>query len=80
MKLSDLSRKQKRIQEWSSFLQEEKIDEDRRANFVEMLKSYKNLIAKCWESDLISEEDQKRILDWERRLEQCFDDARLVAR
>ena len=80
MNLSELPRKQKRIQEWSRFLREEKLDEDLRLHFVEKLKSYRNLIAKCWESDSVSDEDQGRISDWERQLEQCFEEARLVAR
>ena len=80
MNLRALSRKQKRLKDWSQFLESEVKHHEIRVQMADTLKLYRNLLAKCWESETVSEEDDATIQDLERQLEQMTEDARLLAR
>jgi len=74
-----LAAKQKRIQEWTSAVQRTDVREDLRAEFVELLKEYRNLIAKCWEAEAVAENEASRLKILERRLQQMNEEARFFA-
>ncbi|MCB0329136.1 MAG: hypothetical protein KDD70_05720 [Bdellovibrionales bacterium] len=83
--LSGLSRRQKRLKDWSHFLETEVSNSNLnnseiRVQLTDTLKLYRNLIAKCWESESISRDDSASLTDLERQLEQLTEDARLLAR
>ncbi len=80
MELKTLSRKQKRLQDWSKVLSSEMGDDDVRLALSDELKLYRNLIAKCWEVGEVSEDDEVAIGSLERKIEQLAEEARLVAR
>jgi hypothetical protein len=84
-----LTRKQKRIRDWTYCLESEfsapssgapanSEHEAVRIRFTESLRDYKNLIARCWENDSMGEKEAAEIEDLERRLEQLAEDARLL--
>ena len=62
------------------FLEQEVTDDSVRLQMSETLKLYRNLIAKCWEDEAVSEDDGGSISTLERQLEQLAEDARLEAR
>lgn len=80
MELTDLARKQKRLQHWTRRLErgEKFLDEELRARFFEVLRCYRNLLAKVWEHAEISQEDSDHLVDLERRLEELDWDTRLA--
>ena len=80
MDLRSLTRKQKRLKDWTNFLEQEVVDDATRVSLTNELKNYRNLLAKVWEEERVSEEDEASIDDLERRIEQLADDARLLAR
>lgn len=80
MDLRSLTRKQKRLKDWTAYLESEVSDKATKLSMTEELKLYRNLLAKVWEEEKITEEDQAEIEDLERKIEQLADDARLLAR
>lgn len=76
MDKSLISAKQKRLKEWTR-LYEGADPGPYRLKFLEALKSYRNLLAKCWETECVRSENLDQISDLERRLSQLADDLRL---
>lgn len=76
MKLHSFAEKQKRLKSWTTFSQTEVHDESLRLKFVDTLKLYRNLMARCWEQEKITEEDVVELEDLERRLESLNEQAR----
>ena len=79
MNLSSLAAKQKRIRDWQDFARRGAIPEALRAVTLADLKSLQEVLAECWASGAISAEQERRIADLERRLEQQNEEARLAA-
>jgi len=79
MDLQELSRKQKRLHDWSQFLKDDAEEYSLRIQMAELLKRYRNILARCWEEEFISENQKKTIEDLERQLEQTMNDLRLAA-
>ena len=79
MDLATLTTKHKRFQDWSKFLQSELLSESLRLRTEDTLKAFRNVLAKCWESENVTPEDAQHIEDLERQLEQLNEEARLVA-
>ncbi len=78
--LQSLTRKQKRVKDWSELLAAGVPHTELKNAFTEKLKLFRNLLAKCWESEKISEEDEMQLEDLERQLEQLAEETRLAAR
>ena len=78
MELSSLARKQKRIKDWSTYLEEHVFDEGLKRRTSETLQQYRNLIAKCWEQERISESDELHLVSLERELEELNEEARMT--
>jgi hypothetical protein len=79
MELRELSRKQKRLNDWSQFLKSETTcTTPLGTQMAELLKRYRNLLARCWEEEFISENEQHALEDLERQLQQTMNDLRLV--
>lgn len=79
MELRGLARKQKRLKDWTQFLESAVKRDEIRVQMTETLKLYRNLLAKVWESEAVSEEEDASIQDLERKLDQLAGDARLEA-
>jgi len=69
--------KQKRIKQWNEVVQCSVENEELRLKFVNTLKLYRSLIAKCWEAEEVTEHDYNLMLDFERQLEQMNEEARM---
>ncbi|MCB0320699.1 MAG: hypothetical protein KDD60_07205 [Bdellovibrionales bacterium] len=80
MQFHTLSRKQKRLNFWTQFLEHEVHNDSLRLNMSDELKVLRNLLARCWEAQSVSNEDLSSIVDQERKLEQLAQEARLSAR
>ncbi len=80
MDMSRLSAEEKRLRDWQHFVQTEEIDDDVKQEFRETLKAFRNLLAKIWEQESVSEDDVNNLGDMRRRLTQLMEEARLHAR
>ena len=47
MDLQELSRKQKRLHDWSQFLKDDAEENSLRIQMAELLKRYRNILARC---------------------------------
>ena len=72
----DLTEKQHRIAAWSRYIKENTSSPKIQVHFAELLQSYKNLIASCWESDAVNPKQADEILELETKLEQAFEESR----
>ena len=79
MNLERLAAKQKRIREWSRQVQCGIGNEQLKLSIVDSLKDYRNLLAKCWEKGSLEHQEEKQVDEFERQLEQKFEEARLLA-
>ena len=78
MELSELSRNQTRLQFLQSLLDNNEVtDEETRLKLVDTMKTYRNLIARCWETQTISEEDKTELANLDRKLEALHEDSRV---
>ena len=78
MQLSSLSAKQKRILDWSKFIEEGGVqDPTLKRDTKAKLEALKGVIASCWKAQSISPGDEQKILDLERSLEHLNEEARL---
>jgi hypothetical protein len=78
MKLPSLAAKQKRILDWTEFMEHGGIpDAHLRERTAAALTAFKEVIAKCWAEGVINAEDEARIVDLERTLELLNEEARL---
>jgi hypothetical protein len=68
VKLSDLAAKQKRIQTWKAFLEEEAISERLKLEINQELRKYQECLLECWEANQVSEQNKTKINDLERIL------------
>jgi hypothetical protein len=79
MSLKRLSARQKRVEQWSKAVANGDVRESLRVTFVDTLRRYKTHLAKCWESEEVSEEESALIADLERQLETLESESRLRA-
>lgn len=79
MNLERIAGKQKRLRTWLDLLEEFTGDEATRLEFQNNLKSYRNLLSKCWENGAVTEEDEATLDDLERSLELYCGELRLAA-
>jgi len=77
MDLSQLAAKQKRVKDWSNFLENEVQPSDLKGRTASKLKEYRNLLARCWQDQEISEKDELAILSLERDLVRLNEEARM---
>ena len=78
MDLSTLAVKQKRLKDWTLFFEHEVSDQKLRARTDRALKSYANLLFRCFDKGAVSEHDVEQIDDTERVLEDLSEEARLT--
>lgn len=79
MELSELAKKQKRIKDWADFIAEGGVqDPGMRAEINSILGEFKKALARCWEAKQISSADALLIADYERRLQQLNEEARMT--
>lgn len=76
MKLSALAARQKRLKFWNTFVKEQVQDKTLRLTYVDQLKLYRNLLARCWEHGQITQADERELDDLERRIEDLNEQAR----
>ena len=69
MELKLLAKKQKRLLFWTEFVESEVHDEQVRHETLATLKEYRELLARCWEAEAVSEDSQAQLEDLERKLE-----------
>lgn len=79
MDLSSLTAKQKRLFDWTQSLSTPFPTDALRLKMEDTLKLYRNVLAKCWEAETITSDDEATINDLERQLEELSDEARLLA-
>ncbi len=79
MDLSSLTAKQKRLFDWTQSLNNPYPTDTLRLKMEDTLKLYRNVLAKCWEAELITPHDEAAINDLERQLEELSEEARLLA-
>lgn len=79
MKTIDISRKQKRLQTWSRHAAEQGISEPTRQRFFDLLKLYRNTLARCWEDAEPAEDELLKLEDLERQLEALHAASRHIA-
>jgi len=77
MKLSQLAAKQKRVRDWSQFLETQVQPDDLKVRTSSRLKEYRNLLARCWQEQVITEKDEFAILSLERELVKLNEEARV---
>jgi hypothetical protein len=80
MKLSSLTAKQKRANDWAQFVETESVPPPLQQQIRATVEAFRKLLDQCWESQTISESDVAAIADFERRLELLNEEARLLAR
>lgn len=79
MELSELAKKQKRIKDWADFIADGGVqDAGMRAEITSILGEFKKALARCWEAKQISDADALLIADYERRLQQLNEEARMT--
>ena len=79
MDLSRLAARQKRLKDWTAFL-DQVHREELRVEILDTLKLYRNQLAKCWEQETVPQEDYKHLFDLERELERLNEKARVTVR
>ncbi len=77
MELSALARYQKRIIDWSTFLEAGVPDAALKNQIVSRLSELKKLVAQCWSEGSVSTQAQASLCDLERQLEALNEEARL---
>lgn len=77
MNISDLAAKQKRAKFWIDFAANEIKDVHVKNLVKQESRRYTELLSQLWEKGSVSVEDEKILLDLERRLEQLNEEARL---
>ncbi|RMG41099.1 MAG: hypothetical protein D6719_09210 [Candidatus Dadabacteria bacterium] len=77
MELSELAARQKRLKFFSRILPHSLSDSRLKERAAELLNSYRNLLAKVWETQSITEDDRLKLLSLERELEELTEAARL---
>lgn len=79
MDMTSLTSKQKRLNDWMLALKEPFPTDALRLKVEDTLKLYRNVLAKCWEANALTSEDEATIEDLERQLEELNNEARLFA-
>ncbi len=79
MDLSKLAAKQKRLQSWSRFVENEVSDLHLKRNSLALLERYRQALTKVWDVEAVSPDDIRDIDDLERQLEELNERARLAA-
>ena len=77
MELSSLGAKNKRVASWTKFAELEVQDFDVRAQMLDGLRAYRTLLARLWQAGQINQEDEKELLNLERKLESLSEEGRL---
>ena len=81
MELSALTRRQKRIKDWTNFLEHSVKDVRIKSRTLELINGLRSAIGRCFEEQKINEADERLMRDYERQLELLNEEARLhVAR
>jgi len=80
MKLADLAQKQKRLLTLSAVAENIDTPEETRIDLVNTLRTYSNLLARCWESQEISAGSLASISNIERKLKTLHDESRLTGK
>lgn len=80
MDLSRLSAEEKRLKDWQHFIDSEDMNPDVKNTFRDEIKAFRNLLARLWEQESVSEQDQHQLLDMRRKLSQLMEEARLLSR
>ena len=75
--LARIEAKQKRLKDWYQRLDSVVECNDLRIKIVDGLKSYRNLLARCFEAGEVTPDLFSQIEDLERQLETFFEDARV---
>ena len=79
MELSQLAKKQKRIKDWSDFIADGGVQPAAlKQEMLSTLNEFKKVLARCWEAQAISAQDERTISDFERRLQQFNEEARMT--
>ena len=79
MELSQLAIHQKRIKDWSDFIAEGGVQSAQlKEEILSTLTQFKKVLARCWEAKTISSQDEAEISDFERRLQQLNEEARMT--
>lgn len=80
MDIKRLSAKQKRIMDWESARAGSEVDPELTLQFKELLKEYRNLLAKCWQEEHFTEPEIAEIENLEARIDQIHEESRLASR
>lgn len=79
MELSQLAIKQKRVKDWADFISEGGAQSPAlKEEIIATLGQFKKVLARCWEAQQISAQDESEMLDFERRLQQLNEEARMT--
>ncbi|MBX7137838.1 MAG: hypothetical protein K1X83_07620 [Oligoflexia bacterium] len=78
MDISVLAAKQKRLKDWTLFLESEVTDPKMRERIEQALRSFANTLFRCWDKGAIDQADAEQLGDLERILEQLNEEARLI--
>jgi hypothetical protein len=79
MELSALARKQKRCKDWLDFVEQGGVQDPKmRTEVLTQLDAFRKYLAKCWEAKVITPQDEGKIVDLERRLEQLNEESRMT--
>ena len=77
MELTSLAIKNKRVKDWQHFAESEIFDDRLKSRVLQTLGLYKSTLLKVWHAGAASAEDEQKILDFERQLEEFNEQARL---
>lgn len=77
MDLTAIAAKQKRLRDWSEFLETKGLPERLRQRVSTTLELYRKVLFECWESKQISPDSAFKIADLERTLEDLNEEIRL---
>lgn len=79
MELSQFAKMQKRIKDWSEFISDGGVQSAAlREEILSNLNKLKKVLARCWESQKVSPQDEAEIRDLERSLQQQNEEARMT--
>lgn len=75
--LARLAAYQKRLLNWRNYNSSEVKDSNIKSDTSKLISRFSELLMQCWEEKALSKEDEFKIMDLERQLEQLNEEARL---
>ena len=75
-----IAKKQKRLFDWNKTLEKINTEQNIKTPLKDKLKLYRNLLAKCWEKESCTDDEEVEILSLEREIEQLVEETRLFSK